>query len=191
MRLEKGFTLIELMIVVAIIGILSMMALPAYQDYTRRTYITEGLSLSSMLTGAIAEYYAVTGKWPMTNADVGLVAPLSITGQGVGAMSVGHGPSAITDSTKQVAREVSHVRIFYNEKVTGVGGDVTDAIAKNPNFQAPAGKNSLSLAPITDLQGNVEGSIRWVCLRPQASGHLQLKWLPSHCRAEAMFRGDH
>lgn len=64
MRLEKGFTLIELMIVVAIIGILSMMALPAYQDYTRKTYVAEGLALSSTLRNAAVEYiqYIISGR---------------------------------------------------------------------------------------------------------------------------------
>src|SRR6202795_2476303 len=66
MTIQKGFTLIELMIVVAIIGILAAIAIPAYQDYTIRSQVTEGMNLASAVETGVAEYYANTGSWPTT-----------------------------------------------------------------------------------------------------------------------------
>jgi type IV pilus assembly protein PilA len=63
-QISQGFTLIELMIVIAIIGILAAIAIPAYQNYTIRSQITEGLTLGDGWKTAIAEYYANTGNWP-------------------------------------------------------------------------------------------------------------------------------
>ena len=72
---QKGFTLIELMIVVAIIGILAAIAIPAYQDYTIRSQVTEGLNLSDAVKTGVAEVFANSGVWPAANANLGLTSP--------------------------------------------------------------------------------------------------------------------
>ena len=68
---QQGFTLIELMIVVAIIGILSSVAISAYQDYTKRAWVAESLNLASALKAGVAEYYATQGVWPKNTISAG------------------------------------------------------------------------------------------------------------------------
>src|SRR5487761_2054557 len=89
MNMQKGFTLIELMIVVAIIAILAAIAIPAYQDYVIRSQVTEGLSLADGAKTAVAEFYSNTGRMPTNNASAGLATDTSISGSYVSKLDVG------------------------------------------------------------------------------------------------------
>lgn len=77
---NSGFTLIELMIVVSIIGILAAIAMPFYQRYTVRSQVTEGLTLSGGAQSAVSEYYFNYGTWPSDNDEAGLSDMTTITG---------------------------------------------------------------------------------------------------------------
>jgi type IV pilus assembly protein PilA len=97
-KMQQGFTLIELMIVVAIIGILAAVAIPSYQDYTKRAHVSEGLQLAGAVKTGIAEYYGSQGAWPATNVAAG--ASATITGNAVTKIESVNGLITITYNTK-------------------------------------------------------------------------------------------
>ena len=94
---QQGFTLIELMIVVAIIGILAAVAIPAYQDYTIRAQVSEGLSLAAAAKTAVAETYATTGAAPANRTAAGMTAAATDTsGNYVTQVDVANGTITVT-----------------------------------------------------------------------------------------------
>ena len=96
-KLQKGFTLIELMIVIAIIGILAAIAIPAYQDYTIRSKVAEGLNLAGAAKLAVAETYDSEGRFKAAeNASYGLPEATSINGNYVTSVAITDGSGTIT-----------------------------------------------------------------------------------------------
>ena len=137
--IQKGFTLIELMIVVAIIGILAAIAIPAYQDYTIRAQVTEGLNLAGSLKAEVAEYYAQNGAWP--TAIVGA------------ATTLGHQAGEIPSG-----KYVSQVQMLNP-------GTIQITYSNAGGFQANANINGLTLSLRPSLSGAVGGNndVVWVC----------------------------
>ena len=158
-KLQMGFTLIELMIVVAIIGILAAIAIPAYQDYIVRAKVTEGLSLADAAQTAVAETFQSNGTMPTgSNASYGLATPVSITGKYVTSVTV--------------AAKTGVISILYN--ATDMGGSPT------------ADGTTLELTPLTS-NGGISwicgyGSVNGVSAAA-GSTTVPPKYLPANCRS--------
>ncbi|ENX2524479.1 pilin, partial [Neisseria gonorrhoeae] len=104
--LQKGFTLIELMIVIAIVGILAAVALPAYQDYTARAQVSEAILLAEGQKSAVTEYYLNNGKWPENNGDAGVASSSSIKGKYVKSVTVAKGVVTAQMASTGVNKEI-------------------------------------------------------------------------------------
>ncbi|EPT3634838.1 pilin [Neisseria gonorrhoeae] len=142
--LQKGFTLIELMIVIAIVGILAAVALPAYQDYTARAQVSEAILLAEGQKSAVTEYYLNHGIWPKDNTSAGVANPTEIKGKYVQSVTVANGvvtaqmkPSGVNNEIKDkklslwAKRQAGSVKWFCGQPVTrddGNAGKADDAV---------------------------------------------------------------
>ena len=156
--IQKGFTLIELMIVIAIIGILAVIALPAYQDYTARAQVSEAISLMEGQKSAVVEYYADKGKWPTSNAEAGIATNTSIQGKYVAQVDVGaNGVITATMKADDVNNEIKSKTVSLTPTATTTTGQ---------------GQNAKT-------SGN--GSFTWTC-KSGTTNSVDSKFLPSSCR---------
>ncbi|HGG9808231.1 TPA: pilin [Neisseria meningitidis] len=104
--LQKGFTLIELMIVIAIVGILAAVALPAYQDYTARAQVSEAILLAEGQKSAVTEYYLNHGEWPANNSSAGVATSADIKGKYVKSVEVKNGVVTAQMASSNVNNEI-------------------------------------------------------------------------------------
>jgi len=139
---QKGFTLIELMIVVAIIGILAAIAIPAYQDYTIRSQVSEGLTLASDIKAGIAEYSAQTGEWPadLLEAGIGSGNDTDKSGRYVQEVGVVDGTITVTyglDANTRIDQQTLSIQPFTNNNgdVVWVCGNASDPDGATANSQ--------------------------------------------------------
>ncbi|RGA71854.1 prepilin-type cleavage/methylation domain-containing protein, partial [Neisseria meningitidis] len=140
--LQKGFTLIELMIVIAIVGILAAVALPAYQDYTARAQVSEAILLAEGQKSAVTEYYLNHGEWPANNSSAGVASSATdIKGKYVEKVEVAKGVITATMASSNVNNEIKgkklslwakrqdgSVKWFCGQPVTRAGTATADAI---------------------------------------------------------------
>ncbi|HSY08280.1 MAG TPA: pilin [Steroidobacteraceae bacterium] len=139
---QKGFTLIELMIVIAIIGILAAIAIPAYQNYTIRSQVTEGLSLADGFKTAISEFYDQNGVMPVSASVAGSatqIAAAAVTGKYVQTITVANGQIQVLYGAAQANAKIVGKRLDLSPGVD-VNGDIvwvcgTAAVPNVPALQ--------------------------------------------------------
>ncbi|HGH6276700.1 TPA: pilin [Neisseria meningitidis] len=164
--LQKGFTLIELMIVIAIVGILAAVALPAYQDYTARAQVSEAILLAEGQKSAVTEYYLNHGEWPANNSSAGVAStPSDIKGKYVQKVEVAKGVITAEMKSSGVNKEIQGKKLSLWAKRQN--GSVKWFCGQPVTRAAPAGTKADDVTAATDNNG------------------INTKHLPSTCRDAA------
>ncbi len=152
---QGGFTLIELMIVVAIIGVLASIAVPQYQNYVARAQVSEAISLASSAKTAVSEFYVTNGSFPESNTQAGV--------------------SSNDAGTDISGSYVSSVKI-------DTGGVITTTMAGNNSSVVGALQGASLIFTPNDTDANNSGSIIWTC-GPGGTTPIPTQYLPASCRA--------
>ena len=158
--IQKGFTLIELMIVVAIIGILAAIAIPAYQDYTIRAQVSEGLTLAAGAKTAVAESFATTGVTPATRVAAGMTAVATDTnGKYVTAVAVANGVIVVSYGANA------------NAAIAGMTIGLTPYLSPDNSVAWRCGNAAAPAGAVGVMTGAVA-----------TAGTLTAKYMPASCR---------
>lgn len=157
-RLHRGFTLIELMIVIAIISLLVTLAVPAYKDFTIKAKVTECLNLAAVPKIMISEFRSTLGRWP-TNVD---------------EAGIDQGASVISNGLSE------YCYIFYYNTNEGDFAVQVDVDSVDPTL------SGLNIIPVLSPVVNAQNGVDWFCTRGFTSNEA-LRYLPATCRANNIF----
>ena len=166
-KLQKGFTLIELMIVVAIIGILAAIAIPAYQDYTIRAQVSEGMNLAAAAKAAVAETFLNRGAAPANRAVAGMSDTATDTrGKYVESVEVTNGTITVTYGGAEVNNQIQDATVGLTPYVTP-----DNSVAWRCGMaQVPGGMSAANLMPGAAYVAGTLGTAQ------------NVKYLPAACR---------
>jgi len=166
--IQKGFTLIELMIVVAIIGILAAIAIPAYQDYTIRGQVSEGLTLAAAAKASVSEYYAQTGVAPLNRVTAGMGntdTPADTQGNYVSSLAVANGVLTITYGNTGNQRA--------NKNIAGKNITLVPYVSNDSSVSWKCRSDVSTATPGVAIMSGATSVL----------GTVQAKYTPAECRA--------